>query len=111
MRANDHQVAGDHYRTDRGIQHWDLVHMFNLDYFQGQITKYVLRWKYKHNTPAGRLEDLKKARHFLDKYIEIHEQNAVAEEMPKIDRAPNPFWKNDPLHAGADPCRGYVNQG
>lgn len=63
--ANDRQVGGDHYKTD-GLQHWDIVHMFKLDYFQGQITKYLFRWRKKNG-----LEDLEKARHYLDKYIEL----------------------------------------
>ena len=57
-------MAGDHYRSS--IQHWDYVVANNLDYFQGQITKYVTRWKGKNG-----LQDLEKARHFLDKYIEV----------------------------------------
>lgn len=75
MDANDRQVAGNHYQTG-GLQHWDVVQIFDLDYFQGQITKYLFRWKKKHDTPAERLDDLKKAAHFLEKYIEIAE-NAV----------------------------------
>lgn len=66
--ANDRQVGGKHYQSK--IQHWDFVAANNLDYFQGQITKYVARWKNK-----GGVEDLKKARHFLDKYIELAEAN------------------------------------
>lgn len=80
MPANEHQVGGDHYQNDNGPQHWDIVVMFNLDYFQGQITKYLFRWKYKHKTPATRLEDLKKARHFLDKYIELQEARLPGED-------------------------------
>lgn len=82
-KANDHQVAGDHYRTDTNVQHWDVVNLFNLDYFQGQITKYVFRWKHKHDTPKKRLDDLKKARHFLDKYIEMQERDDAEEASPK----------------------------
>lgn len=63
--ANARQVGGDHYQNE--IQHWDFVASHNMDYFQGQITKYVTRWKKK-----GGVKDLEKARHFLDKYIEIH---------------------------------------
>ena len=61
--ANSHQVAGTHYRS--GIQHWDFVVANDLDYFQGQITKYVVRWKKKNG-----VDDLLKAQHFLQKYIE-----------------------------------------
>ena len=61
--ANETQVAGEHYRTP--IQHWDYVLANDLGYFEGQITKYVTRWRKKNG-----LEDLHKARHFLDKLIE-----------------------------------------
>lgn len=66
MRANDYQVGGDHYKAAGKTEHWDFVWQHNLDYFQGQITKYVMRWKRK-----GGLRDLEKARHFLEKYIEL----------------------------------------
>lgn len=66
MRANDYQVGGDHYKAAGKVEHWDFVWQHNLDYFQGQITKYVMRWKRK-----GGLRDLEKARHFLEKYIEL----------------------------------------
>lgn len=67
MSANDKQVGGDHYQKGT-IQHWDFAADHNYDYFQGVITKYVDRWKYKNG-----LEDLKKAAHYLQKYIEIEE--------------------------------------
>jgi Cdc6-like AAA superfamily ATPase len=66
------------------LQHWDVVHHFDLDYFQGQITKYVMRWKDKNG-----LQDLRKAQHFLDKYIELAEQTN---------------------ESGSEPGLGYVNQ-
>jgi hypothetical protein len=66
--ANKTQVAGGHYRA--GIQHWDYVVANELNYFEGQITKYVTRCRKKNG-----LEDLYKARHFLDKYIEVLKQN------------------------------------
>jgi hypothetical protein len=67
MVANKTQVGGTHYKTR--IEHWDYVEANNLDYFQGQITKYVARWKDK-----GGLNDLRKAQHFLEKYIELQLQ-------------------------------------
>lgn len=62
--ANDRQVAGAHYK--KPIEHWDIVAMLNLDYYQGQISKYVFRWRDK----AG-IVDLEKALHVLQKYIEV----------------------------------------
>lgn len=64
MPANDRQVGGDHYEGE--LQHWDIVYQAKLDYFQGQITKYVMRHKDKN-----KLQDLQKAQHFLEKYIEL----------------------------------------
>ncbi len=71
MSANDRQVGGTHYKQQDGqLEHWDLSIMYRWDPFQYQITKYVMRWKDKYHDPEKQLEDLKKARHFLDKYIE-----------------------------------------
>jgi len=68
MSANDKQVDGNHYKKFGSFQHWDMVQHFDLDAFQYQITKYVMRWKDKMG-----LNDLRKAQHFIEKYIEIHE--------------------------------------
>jgi hypothetical protein len=73
MGANERQVGGTHYKTG-GEEHWDRVHRLGLDYFQGQITKYVERWKLKNG-----IQDLEKARHFLDKYIELEKGKLVVQ--------------------------------
>ena len=65
--VNQVQVGGNHYKGT-AVQHWDFAYHNNLDYFQGQITKYVTRWKLKNG-----VEDLYKAKHFLEKYIELVE--------------------------------------
>ena len=64
MAANDRQVGGKHYAS--AIQHWDIVAEHELDYFQAQIIKYIMRWKKKNG-----FEDLCKAQHFLEKYLEL----------------------------------------
>ena len=82
--ANTRQVAGNHYKNSSGecpscgeqLQHWDLVAMMDLDYFQGQITKYLIRWRLKNG-----VQDLLKARHFLDKYIEVALGSAEGREL------------------------------
>jgi len=74
MGANDRQVAGTHYQGPRcfncgySIEHWDVVEMFGLSYLEGQITKYVMRWKKKNG-----IEDLVKAQHYLEKLIEVEQ--------------------------------------
>jgi hypothetical protein len=64
VTANEIQVAGTHYRSP--IQHWDFVVSRGMGYFDGQVTKYLTRWRAKNG-----LTDLKKAEHFLTKMIEV----------------------------------------
>lgn len=64
--ASERQVGGDHYRKFK-IQPWDIIDEYGLTFYAGNALKYLLRNK------GNRLEDLKKARHYLDKLIEIEE--------------------------------------
>jgi hypothetical protein len=50
------------------IQPVEYCHANDLDYFQGNVVKYVSRWKYKNG-----MEDLKKAKHYLEIYIQLEE--------------------------------------
>jgi hypothetical protein len=63
--ANDVQIAGTHYKA-QAIQPWDYIASNKLGYFEGNVVKYVSRWRDK-----GGVEDLRKARHYLDKLIEL----------------------------------------
>jgi hypothetical protein len=65
MSANEKQVAGTHYKG-KTIQPWDYIAANGLGYFEGNIIKYVSRWKDKNG-----VQDLEKARHYLDKLIEL----------------------------------------
>ena len=98
--ANDRQVGGNHYKGSKtGREHWDVVDEFDLDYFQGQITKYVMRWKRK-----GGVADLEKARHFLDKYIELETAKARAAEAVKAGTIVLPWGgRADGSERGAGP--------
>jgi hypothetical protein len=67
--ANATQVGGTHYVKHGDFQPWDAWWHWKLNAFQGAIIKYVVRYRDK-----GGVEDLKKARHYLDKLIECEEQ-------------------------------------
>lgn len=56
------QVGGEHYKK-HAIQPWDVIDEYNLNYYEGNALKYLLRHK------ANRIEDLKKAVHYLEKEI------------------------------------------
>ena len=63
--ALDKQVSGNHYK-DCGIQPIEYIHANGLSYFQGNVVKYVTRYKDK----AGKA-DLEKAIHYLELIIEL----------------------------------------
>lgn len=62
----------NYYKGDGKIEVWDFVISQNLGFLDGNIVKYVCRYKGKNG-----LEDLKKARQYLDKLIAINEQGNV----------------------------------
>lgn len=65
MSANDKQIAGRHYQTAGGVQHWDYCDANDVPYLESACTKYVVRWREKNG-----LQDLLKAQHYLQKRIE-----------------------------------------
>lgn len=50
------------------MEPWDVIQHWGLGFLDGNVVKYVARWRTKNG-----LEDLKKARHYLDKQIEVEE--------------------------------------
>lgn len=65
VKADSLQVGGDHYKT-HGVQPWDIIEQYDLNFFAGNVVKYILRYKFKNG-----LEDLQKAEHYIKKLIEL----------------------------------------
>lgn len=55
-----------HYKSDSGIESIDVIEGFGLNFRLGNTIKYILR----HDKKGKPLEDLKKARWYLDREIE-----------------------------------------
>ena len=68
MSVNEIQVAGSHYKK-QAIQAWDYIALNGIPYLEGNVIKYVSRWRDK-----GGIADLEKARHYIDKIIELTKQ-------------------------------------
>jgi hypothetical protein len=68
--ASARQIGGDHYAR-MAIQPFEYIHANGLGFAEGCVVKYVSRWRNKNG-----LEDLKKARHFLDLLIESEARHA-----------------------------------
>ena len=72
MSADKQQIGGEHYVT-MFIQPWAAMQAWMspeafLGFLRGNVIKYVARCDAK-----GGVEDLRKARHYLDKLIETLE--------------------------------------
>ena len=74
MKALDTQVGGNHYK-DLVIQPVEYIHNNGIGYMEGCAIKYLTRWKKK-----GGIEDLKKARHYINLLIELEAPVVEPEE-------------------------------
>lgn len=64
VNVNAEQVGGDHYKKI-SIQPWDYIISNDLGFLEGNIIKYITRYKEKNGK-----QDLLKAKHYLEKLIE-----------------------------------------
>ena len=64
-RSNESVDHPDHYQG-QGIEVIDIIDSFELDFYRGNIIKYILRADKKQNE----IEDLKKAKWYIDKLIQ-----------------------------------------
>ena len=71
---DDPVLHPSHY-TDGGIETLDFIVAKKLDFFLGQVCKYISRAGKKD--PAKELEDLKKAQFYLNRKIEMMEREAT----------------------------------
>lgn len=69
VNANATQIGGGHYKQHTH-ETWDVILDWGLGYLDGNAVKYLSRWRHK-----GGVQDLKKARHYIDKLIEVEEAN------------------------------------
>lgn len=63
------QVAGTHYK-DLPIQPVEYIHANAIGYFEGNVIKYVSRWRKKNG-----IADLEKAKHYIELLIELETRN------------------------------------
>jgi hypothetical protein len=59
------QIGGNHY-SKLALQPVEFIYKNSIPYIEGNIIKYVVRWRDK-----GGIDDLRKARHYLDMLIEL----------------------------------------
>lgn len=64
------QVDGSHYKN-LPIQPVQYIHANGIGYFEGNVIKYVSRWRSKNG-----VADLEKAKHYIDLLIELESREA-----------------------------------
>ncbi|MDF1690525.1 MAG: DUF3310 domain-containing protein [Cycloclasticus sp.] len=64
MSAKDYQIGGSHYK-EKGIQPIEYIMANKLSFCEGNVIKYVSRWRDKNG-----IDDLLKAKHYLEFLIE-----------------------------------------
>lgn len=78
MNARGQQVGGDHYRKS-AIQPWDaMAAWMSPEQFRGFLRGNAIKYLARCDAKGG-VEDLRKARHYLDRLIETYEE----QEPPK----------------------------
>ena len=70
-----------HY-TSGSIEVWDFIVDQKLDYIRGNVIKYVTRAGKKY--PEKEVQDLEKARAYLDKAIKMVEENNAASDASDL---------------------------
>ena len=70
--ADTTQVGGSHYK-DKAIQPIEYIHANGIGFCEGNVIKYVTRWKGKNG-----VADLEKARHYLDILIQLEQRKITS---------------------------------
>jgi hypothetical protein len=78
MSANNFQVGGDHYAKNT-IQPWDYIVANELGYLEGNIVKYITRWRDK-----GGIQDIDKVIHYAQKLKEVETLRKLKEDYDGI---------------------------
>jgi len=69
----------------------------DIPYAEGNAIKYICRWRWKHKTKEAQIEDLKKAKQYIDLILE-HEENKSDEQVKlKLGNEPSGLRKTGAL--------------
>ena len=73
MKEEDIVNHPPHY--NKGIETTKYIDSWNMGFSQGNVVKYVTRYNLKHEEKQKQLEDLKKARWYLEDLINMVENS------------------------------------
>jgi hypothetical protein len=79
MSKDKRQVGGDHYKAME-IQPLEYIVKNDIGYLEGNVIKYVSRYQAKNG-----LEDLKKAKHYLNILIELEVEKLTNDAIQNLE--------------------------
>ena len=91
----DDPINPAHYVGANGMQVVDIVDAYDLDFYAGNTGKYLCRAGRKPG--ASRLEDLRKARWYIDRLVQLAEAEGETERPPEGARP----WSRPPAQPSA----------
>lgn len=77
MSALEKQVGGDHYKLP--IQPVEYIHANGIGFFEGNVIKYITRWKVK-----GGVADLEKAKHYIELLLDLETKEKMGVVTPGV---------------------------
>lgn len=105
MSKGQRQEGGDHY--DRAVDAFDVIDAYGLDFYAGNVVKYVMR--------AGRkdgLADLLKAEHYLEicirhaRGLSTRPSGGPNQDAPDLSDSPEPIRGGPCRYCGRDFSHG-----
>jgi hypothetical protein len=83
------QIGGSHYKEFK-IQPVEFCYINNIPYLEATAIKYLCRWRKK-----GGVQDLEKAKHFIDLLIDLEDKyvsNEPTKPIQKVLNLSNSDW-------------------
>jgi len=88
VRANDKQVAGQHYK-DMDIEPWDVIDTWPIEQRIGAYRAGLLKYTMRMGSKDARLQEIEKAGHYAEKLAE------VLREIHRVSGVPYPVDLED----------------
>ena len=71
MTMDANHYGPKHYRAGGATQPWDYITEHDMRFLEGNVVKYITRWR---EPSGGGIEDLRKAKHYIQKLIDLESE-------------------------------------
>ena len=94
---NKGELHPEYYQTESGLEPWDVIRAFHLDYWRGTAVAYLLRAGRKPDSEGGNgaIDDIRKAWTFLGERLRDLEKEAYPLHVVRGSDLPNVQYSNN----------------